>query len=178
MDSSDENGILSKEYRITLEGCEQIAACLAKTKAQRFTECFQMAFSAPSEEKPASAPPRPAREAGPVFSLSDIEPLETKTFTQTEYWMNEQGTILPKLKESRYVRNGEEVHTYMLQDGRHIAYAMEGILIDRYQMLAAAVRKDKGVAQEILDFAQMLYYQKGDRDFDTLFDYVKEHVLR
>ena len=66
----------------------------------------------------------------------------------------------------------------MLQDGRHIAYAMEGILIDRYQMLAAAVRKDKGVAQEILDFAQMLYYQKGDRDFDTLFDYVKEHVLR
>ena len=178
VDSSDENGIPSKEYRITLEGCEQIAACLAKTKAQRFTECFQMAFSAPSEEKPAGAPPRPAREAGPVFSLSDIEPLETKTFTQTEYWMNEQGTILPKLKESRYVRNGEEVHTYMLQDGRHIAYAMEGILIDRYQMLAAAVRKDKGVAQEILDFAQMLYYQKGDRDFDTLFDYVKEHVLR
>ena len=44
VDSSDENGIPSKEYRITLEGCEQIAACLAKTKAQRFTECFQMAF--------------------------------------------------------------------------------------------------------------------------------------
>ena len=173
----DLNAALDIKRRILKIGMEH-AACLAKTKAQRFTECFQMAFSAPSEEKPAGAPPRPAREAGPVFSLSDIEPLETKTFTQTEYWMNEQGTILPKLKESRYVRNGEEVHTYMLQDGRHIAYAMEGILIDRYQMLAAAVRKDKGVAQEILDFAQMLYYQKGDRDFDTLFDYVKEHVLR
>ena len=92
--------------------------------------------------------------------------------------MNEQGTSLPKIREALYIRNGEEVHVYVLQDGRHIAYAMDGILLDRYQMLAAAVRKDKEVARELLDFAQMLYYQKNDRDFDTLFDYVKEHVLQ